>query len=172
MKKWKSQKCKMKKWKKSKTPKTPKCQINGTFWHFAFSEPPGPGVFQFQGVPRDRFLRPKSTCWILNGKSFSCFVHFHILANWHFHLFCDLPILWKVTFWWNWHFWGVIVIRPYGNIGESVIMCGGSPLIIATFWISVVVFCVQDVGEITQMRGDILTLVLPSVFSCYVVWYI
>jgi len=37
------------------TPKWSKCQINGTFRHFVFSEPPGPaffGFWGFQGVPR------------------------------------------------------------------------------------------------------------------------
>jgi len=110
LKKWKkskTQKHKSKKWKNTKTWKRPKCQINGTFWHFAFSEPPGPGVFQFQGVPRDRFLRPKSGMRILNGKSFSCFLYFHILANWHFHLFHYFMIC---TFWWNWCFCAFCVI--------------------------------------------------------------
>ena len=40
--------------------KTPKCQINGQNRHFVNSEPPGPALFEFQGVPRDPVLRPKS----------------------------------------------------------------------------------------------------------------
>jgi len=80
-KKWKSRKwknTKSNKIKKSKsdkkvskndTPsKTPKCHLNGTFWHFAKSEPPGWALFEFQGVPRDPVLRPKMTPSFLNGK--------------------------------------------------------------------------------------------------------
>jgi len=54
----KSEKVKVKKWKTSKVEKPQKwskCQINGTFWHFVFSEPPGPAFFAFWGlwgVPR------------------------------------------------------------------------------------------------------------------------
>jgi len=41
--------------------KWPKCQIIDQNRHFAKSEPPGPGVFQSLGVPRDPILRPKMT---------------------------------------------------------------------------------------------------------------
>jgi len=97
-KKWKTQKWESEKWKNGKTSKTPKCQINGTFWQFVFSEPPGWALFQFQGVPRDRFLRPKTWYHILNGKWVSCFIHFPLLRNWHFHHFCHFHVLIKVTF--------------------------------------------------------------------------
>jgi len=61
--------------------KTPKCQINGQNRHFVNSEPPGPAFFEFQGVPRDPVLRPKSTPLFLNGK---CDHVFHI---YHFYAF-------------------------------------------------------------------------------------
>ena len=51
-----------KKVSKNEVPqKRAECQINGQNRHFAKSEPPGPGVFQSLGVPRDPILRPKST---------------------------------------------------------------------------------------------------------------
>jgi len=54
--------------KRGGTPKTPKCHLNGQNRHFVKSEPPGPAFFEFQGVPRDPVLRPKSTPLFLNGK--------------------------------------------------------------------------------------------------------
>jgi len=75
--KWKS----VKKVSKIDPPsKTPKCQINGQKPHFVNSEPPGPAFFEFQGVPRDPILRPKSDPPFLNGKHdhvfwFSSFVN-------------------------------------------------------------------------------------------------
>jgi len=48
--------------------KTPKCHLNGQNRQFVKSEPPGPALFEFQGVPRDPVLRPKSDPPILNGK--------------------------------------------------------------------------------------------------------
>ena len=72
-KKWKSDKTE--KWKSVKKVskidppwKRPKCQINGQNRHFVKSEPPGPALFEFQGVPRDPVLRPKMTPLFLNGK--------------------------------------------------------------------------------------------------------
>jgi len=95
--------------------KTPKCQINGQKWHFVKSEPPGPALFEFQGVPRDPILRPKSTPPILNGKKWSRF-HFSpfwFYSFWWFLIFCKCVKLincWEVTFLTP-HY----VIRPYGN---------------------------------------------------------
>jgi len=54
--------------KRGGTPKTPKCHLNGQNRHFVKSEPPGPAFFEFQGVPRDPVLRPKSTPLFLNVK--------------------------------------------------------------------------------------------------------
>jgi len=90
--------------KMTQPPKTPKCHLNGTFWHFVKSEPPGPAFFEFQGVPRDPVLRPKLTppyfwcflhiLWFVIS-TFLCFDHFCIFmfcVNWcflinvHFHV--------------------------------------------------------------------------------------
>jgi len=129
-KKWKSQKCKSEKWKKSKTPKSVKCQINGTFWHFVKSEPPGPAYFEFQGVPRDPVLRPKSGVGILNGKSQIGFHHFHILWIYHFMHFNIFTIFQTNTFLIKLPVLSCYVIRPYCNIGGRCdVWCGGSPLI-------------------------------------------
>ena len=124
LKKWKkskTQKHKSEKWKNTKTPKWSKCHLNGQNRQFVFSEPPGPGVFQFQGVPRDRFLRPKSTPSLLNGNSQIDFHLFLILANLLFHHFCVLCILPFCWFWWFVTFSPLYVIRPYGNIGGDMI---------------------------------------------------
>jgi len=60
--------------KRGGTPKTPKCHLNGQNRHFVKSEPPGPALFEFQGVPRDPVLRPKMTPLFLNVKSDSFFI--------------------------------------------------------------------------------------------------
>jgi len=54
--------------KRGGTPKWPKCHLNDQNRHFVKSEPPGPALFEFQGVPRDPVLRPKMTPPFLNGK--------------------------------------------------------------------------------------------------------
>ena len=95
-----------------------------------FSEPPGPGVFQFQGVPRDPILRPKTRVSILNGKShfsFSPFYHFSELAFSPFSCFAhfdEVDILVGLII------FCIIGLRPIGYYREeNDVMCGGSPLI-------------------------------------------
>jgi len=122
-KKWKSdksEKCKTwksdksEKWKMSKNSeksdppwKRPKCQINGQKPHFVNSEPPGWALFEFQGVPRDPVLRPKSTPSFLNGKCDRIFT------------FSSFVIC---AFWWNWHF---MKVWSWSFFGE-VTFCGGA----------------------------------------------
>jgi len=97
--------------------KTPKCQINGTFWHFAFSEPPGWALFRFQGVPRDPILRPKS-----DPPYFWCFLMIFmisILCILTFFTFVHFNILVKIDILVKWHFCDMAdmcnVIRPYSK---------------------------------------------------------
>jgi len=66
---------KMEKWKSVKKvskidtpPKWPKCHLNGQNRHFVKSEPPGPALFEFQGVPRDPVLRPKNGPPLADGE--------------------------------------------------------------------------------------------------------
>ena len=147
-------------WKSDPPWKRPKCQINDQNRHFAFSEPPGPGVFRFQGVPRDPVLRPKSDPPYADGEFLHHFMHFHFLCIshfiilWHFHHFINC------AFCVNHRFCHYIVIRPYGALfhkGEYDDMCGGSPLI----------SCRGDLQE-RSMLFD--TLVLPSLnrFFCFI----
>jgi len=117
-------------WKMHPPSKTPKCHLNGQNRHFVKSEPPGPALFEFQGVPRDPVLRPKSDPPFLNGKKWSHFVHFVILWIYHFTIL--------------WHFWYLIncefvvftqyapfVIRPYYALHrvEYELLLPFSPLI-------------------------------------------
>jgi len=207
LKKWQNQKReKVKKWQNQNQQKSvkkvskidppskrPKCQINGQNRQFVFSEPPGPGIFEFQGVPRDPVLRPKSTPLILNGKSQHEFHHLRIFWFVHFSIFHLFAVLWNVT---NWHFMMtqcLIVIRPYCNYrcrgdytGRMMILCGGSPLILmpgrvtgevlfilsfSPLWtgIWVALFClvllsVSDDGEIHRVEVYFITPVLPSFY--------
>jgi len=108
-KKWQNQKMqKVKKWENHKSEKvikkvskidpplkTPKCHLNGQNRHFVNSEPPGPALFEFQGVPRDPILRPKSDPLILNVKKWHTFWH---LSFSPFYIFTFLYILWNYRF--------------------------------------------------------------------------
>ena len=84
-------------------PKTPKCHLNDQNRHFVKSEPPGPAFFEFQGVPRDPVLRPKSDPLFLNVK------------KWRIFMICHFMICTFCQFWWfafcefwsffrKWHF--------------------------------------------------------------------
>jgi len=119
MQKWKS----VKKVSKIDPPwKRPKCQINGTFWHFAKSEPPGWALFRFQGVPRDPVLRPKSTWGVADGEFLLTFT-FSPFSNCAFWWFLCFNILVKLSFLLGVTFFTIacyIVIRPYSKSGCSV----------------------------------------------------
>jgi len=124
MEKLKYDKKSVKKWGGQKRPK---CQINDQNRHFAKSEPPGPGVFQSLGVPRDPILRPKSTWGGSDGEFLHDFYVFHFLtfvilslfmffSFVTFSLFLIFSILMIFMFWWFlvnfccWHhFWSFIV---------------------------------------------------------------
>jgi len=67
--------------------KRPKCHLNGQNRHFVNSEPPGPAFFEFQGVPRDPVLRPKSTPLFLMAKND------HVLCIFMIYSFCILSFL-------------------------------------------------------------------------------
>ena len=134
---------KMRKWKSDKKVskidppwKRPKCQINGHFWHFAKSEPPGWALFRFQGVPRDPVLRPKIDMGVADGE----FLHVFNISS-----FCDLPF-----YAFSWFCKCVeltilsmcsilcyvvqCIIRSYGNYRrEYDDNCGGSPLIMVAW---------------------------------------
>jgi len=169
---------KVKKWQKMVPPlKTPKCQINGTFSHFVFSEPPGWALFRFQGVPRDPVLRPK-----IDPPYFWWFLTlFHVLR---FHILMILMILCL------WHFgesgifqWLTFfdmfklhnVIRPYSKMdvmswrihrrGDwcSVVV---SPLMffwVCCFWVLLILLS----GRIHR-RGDIYYSRSPLCVFCFV----
>jgi len=138
MKKCKSEKSdKMKKaksvkkvWKSDPPSKTPKCHLNGQNRHFVKSEPPGPAFFEFQGVPRDPVLRPKSTPLFLNVKNDRVFAFssFAICAFWHFWSFFRFD---KLTFSCFCRFLcnGLKALLLY--TGRRMMMCGGfSPLLV------------------------------------------
>jgi len=96
-------------------PQTPKCHLNGQNWHFVKSEPPGPALFEFQGVPRDPILRPKSTPSFLNVKKWHSFAfyHFVICTFWSFCKLVKLMFQLKVTFF---TVMPLRVIRPYSKV--------------------------------------------------------
>jgi len=142
------------KWQKMHPPwKRPKCQINGTFWHFVKSEPPGPAYFRFQGVPRDPILRPKS-----DPPLFWCFLIIFIISDlciFTFFMFLHFIILVKIAILWSWHFlWHkvtAIVIRPYGvhDVGENIhrgdlelcVVVLPSLIFVSLICVSVLFFC-------------------------------
>jgi len=149
-------------WKSDPPSKWPKCQINGQKWQFVKSEPPGPALFEFQGVPRDPVLRPKMTPSLLNGKSQHEFHLFHIL---HISRFTILWHFMNCAFWLNCHFMIVqclIVIRPYSNKGEWELCV----VVLPSFVYSMVYIRFSFVscrGDYTGESFYIYTLVLPSV---------
>jgi len=146
----------MKKWKMSKivkTPKCPKCQINGQNRHFVNSEPPGPAFFEFQGVPRDPILRPKTGVHILNVKS--DIYHFPFYAFSRFHVLCISCELTFSSFCGKWHFCDDLCywlkallhyIRGRYDVSVVVLPSLGVRL-------NAVCFFVKDVGE-KHRRGE------------------
>jgi len=92
LRKWKSDK---KQWKIDPLSKWPKCQINGQNRHFVKSEPPGWALFEFQGVPRDPVLRPKSTWGVADGE----FLHFFVICTFYnLSFWCFLSFKWSDKF--------------------------------------------------------------------------
>jgi len=162
--KWKSDKInKSENWKSDKnsekkggTRKRPKCHLNGQNRHFVKSEPPGPALFEFQGVPRDPVLRPKSTPLFLNVKCDHIFLIYHFVKYafwwfWCFHVCDKLVKCGEVTFLTQ---CTAMVIRPYCNytVGRVRVMCGGSPLI-GLFLVSFVLLFNSMSGRLHR-RGD------------------
>jgi len=152
-----------------KTPKTPKCQINGTFWHFAFSEPPGPALFEFQGVPRDPILRPKSGYAILNGKSDIC-----VLCISAFWSFCDLHILWfwcEVAFSSFMHFHVLLLVL---NCNKALLWTKSGPFLLYrgemmyVWWFSSHWFYRRE--RWCMCGGSPLCLIIQF-FVCFVLFY-
>ena len=135
--------------------KTPKCHLNGQNRHFVKSEPPGPAFFEFQGVPRDPVLRPKSTPLFLNVKNDHifmictfCISPFCVFLCFHS---CDKSdILVEVPFS---DIALCTTLRPYYVIKGERELC---VVVLPSFWIEVFcfefLFVVQDVGEIHR-RG-------------------
>jgi len=143
--------------------KRPKCHLNDQNRHFAFSEPPGPALFEFQGVPRDPVLRPK-----LDPPYFSPFLTFFNVRNWlfHFYHFVDFhvfAIFMKCPFSCFVHFCGIIGLSLITHKKEDDDMCGGfSPQVNNVICLFCFVF--YKSGRFTGEEIVKLTLVLPSVF--------
>jgi len=134
--------------------KTPKCHLNDQNRHFVNSEPPGPAFFEFQGVPRDPVLRPKSDPLFLNVKSDTRFSFFTFFTFYILHILMIFTFLWFAhfdDFSVLVHFW-LKALLQYRR--EDGIMCGGSPLSEANS-IFVFLLLVKNVGEITQGRVNI-----------------
>jgi len=150
----------------SKTPKTPKCHLNGTFWHFVKSEPPGPAFFRFQGVPRDPILRPKSGVDILNVKKYifiiSIFTILRIFVFLHLWYFVVFHVLVKLMF--CDMAWLCNVIRPYCNYREESDLC---VVVLPSFCFDIIcLWFVYFMSGRFHRRGVIFyTLVLPSAIA-------
>ena len=139
--------------------KRPKCHLNGQNRHFAKSEPPGPGVFQSLGVPRDPVLRPKIAWGGSDGESWSHFSVFHFfifiilslfdILHFHdfvtFYVFIIFVILMILTFSWFlinfccWHhFWSIFVSNLSApmmtHFSPSKPALPLSPLLIVKLW--------------------------------------
>jgi len=144
--------------------KRAKCHLNDQNRQFVKSEPPGPALFEFQGVPRDPILRPKSDPLILNVKKWH---HFMILAFCVFMIFMFYHFLCFVEVTFFDHF---DVLCCYCNKALwQLLFIGGSMMMM--WW-----FSPHDVQVgylhrgLSSCRGDhtgeeifIITLVLPSV---------
>jgi len=138
----KSKSDKMEKWKSDKKvskievpPKTPKCHLNGQNRQFVKSEPPGWALFEFQGVPRDPVLRPKSDPLFLNVKKWRVFTFWWF----SFCAFCWFSCFVNCTFWSSCHFLtlhALCVIRPYCNyiVGAVHYVWWFSPHNLAVHW--------------------------------------
>ena len=133
--------------------KRPKCHLNGQNWHFVKSEPPGPALFEFQGVPRDPVLRPKSDPLILNGKTQLHFHLFYIFSIYHFHVLWHFYEFIKLQFWSKWcfcSFWLKALCVIQEGEWECVVF---SPLIVFRLLFYLKMFCSRCRGEI--QGGDI-----------------
>jgi len=157
------------------SPKWPKCHLNDQNRHFVNSEPPGPAFFEFQGVPRDPVLRPKSTPSFLYVKNDHVFM-FCAFSISPFCTFYDFCISVKVTFLRGVSFFDHLycnVIRPYCNGTLILGSCWGDSqerryvicvvVLPSFFWGIVFLLLFIHVGEITQVGVlNYSTLVLPS----------